>query len=178
MKSSIYEIISNLSQQILTAYPAFNVGYSYAKSDLQRGLILSRDGSKYIGFSDGEGNYFYIRVNDDISILQSKATTFSDCGAGIVEVYSCVLVAMMANSFAPAAVKDALLNEIMKAGHFVKKASIDPVNIIRTELKGLDKKKQDSAISKFDRFITVRLEFEAQRPYATSKCKIDLCNKC
>lgn len=175
MRSNIYEIVSELAQQIKAAYPVFAMVYPYAITDLSKGIILSADGNKYIAFSDVEGNYFYIRVGEDISVVKNKQTSFSDCDNGVVEIYNCVLVAMMREGFDPLQVKDALMSEIAIAGHQPRKQSVDPANIIRSELKGLNKKAQDLALSRFDSYITVKIEFEAQRYFSPSKCKIDLC---
>lgn len=174
MKSNIYGIISKLADRIKVAIPDFRTAYPYAKTDMERGLILSSDGFKFVNFIDTVGNYFYIRTGEDISVTTSKASSYSDCAAGIIEVYSCTLVAIMRKENDPLAVKDALLSVILAAGYKPKKQSVDSVAIIKVEAKKFEKE----VLTRFNPYIAVKIEFDVERQFSPNTCVVNLCETC
>jgi|GEM_PF-6563689 len=174
MKLNIYDIASNLVKLIKATIPDFRAGYPYVKTDLEKGLVLSADGTKYLNFEDLDGNYFYIRTGDEIGVTNSKASTFSDCAPGIIEVYGCTLIAVMKKENNALAVKDALLSVIMSAGHKPKKQSTNSVSIIKGEAKTF----APVILARFNPYIAVKIEFDIERQFSPDTCVINLCKTC
>lgn len=178
MKYNIYEILASLAKDIQSRYPTFASAYPLVKTDFEKGLTLSYDGKKWVNILDAEGNYFYIRIDAIVPASFSKSTTFSDCDLTITENYNCVLVAIASSDIDEILLKDALTAQVLSSGYVVNQNSFDMVSIMRGELKGIDKKVIESALSKMGNKIVVSITFKFQRIFSSSNCAIDICKTC
>src|SRR5690606_38179351 len=106
--------------RLLEHLPAFDEGYAYARMDPRRGLTVTQGNeAHYVGITDVEGDYFYIRVphsangNGINTISSVTAKSKQDCSVAIAQKCPCTLIAVMkdADEFR---LTDAIVNELLK----------------------------------------------------------------
>lgn len=175
--TTLYDILIEIRDQVKAKHPFFTTGYAFSRLYLDTGIVGSIDKNmKYIGVDDTKGDYFYIRIPDSIKTSHIKAK--ADCNVAIEESVSCSLVAIVkdANVFN---LKDSIVNVLLKTRVIaVTKQYIDPVAILKEELKGLKESVIKSSCAKIGNKTIVRIDFDIKRTFETNNCEYDICDTC
>lgn len=183
--TTFLDILIEIRDLMLENIPAFDEGFAYARLDPNIGLTVTQGNeARYIGITDVEGNYFYIRVPHSINgqyanaITSVAARSKQDCSVAIAQKCPCALVAVMkdANEFK---LSDAIVNELLKTKVIeIKAVWIDPVAIVEHEFKGLDTEAVNAVKARIGDQTIVRIDFDITRNFETHNCNYQICKPC
>ena len=183
--TTFLDILTEIKDLLLSNIPAFDKGFAYARLDTNKGLTVTQGKeAQYVGITDVEGDYFYIRIpyvaNGSYNnvITSTAAKSKQDCAVSIVQKCPCMLVAVMkdADEFR---LTDALVNELLKTKVIdVKAVWIDTVTIVEQEFKGLEKDAVESVKARISDRTIVRVDFDITRNFETHNCTYQICKPC
>lgn len=183
--TTFLDILTEIRDLLVGNIAAFDEGFAYARLDPNLGLTVTQGNeAHYVGITDVEGDYFYIRVPHTVTgpytnaITSVAAKSKQDCSVAIAQKCPCALVAVMkdANEFK---LSDALVNELMKTKVIeVKAVWIDPVAIVEQEFKGLDATAMNAVKARIGDRTIVRVDFDITRNFETHNCNYQLCKPC
>lgn len=175
--SNFRTILNEITDRLLGKIEIFDNGYAHARLDNKKGLLVTvGNEARYVGLSDIEGDYFYIRVPD--AVQSSAGKTRTDCQVALQQKYVCSLVAVVkeADEFELA---DAVANELMKTRTVqVKTVWVDAMAIIENEFRGLPRNSVDTIKSRLGERILVRIDFEIMRIFESHNCNYNFCKLC
>lgn len=183
--TTFLDILTEIKSMLLQHIPVFDEGYAYARLDPNLGLVVTQGNeARYVGITDVEGDYFYIRVPHSVNgqytsaITGAAARSKQDCSVAITQKCPCALVAIVkeADEFK---LSDALVNELLKTKVIeVKAIWIDPVAIVEQEFKGLDAATINIVKARIGDRTIVRIDFDITRNFETHNCNYQICKTC
>jgi hypothetical protein len=183
--TTFLDILTEIKDILLESITAFDQGYAYARLDPNLGLVVTQGNeAHYVGITDVEGDYFYIRVPHAVNgpypnaISSMSAKSKQDCSVAITQKCPCALVAVVkdADEFK---LSDALVNELLKTKVIeVKAVWIDPVIIVEQEFKGLDAAALNAVKARIGDRTLVRIDFDITRNFETHNCNYQICKPC
>jgi hypothetical protein len=175
--NTFLDILQDLRSRVLEHIAVFDQGYAYARPDNKKGLVVTTgDDARHVSITDLEGDYFYIRVPNAITNNTTKTKT--DCSVAIGQRHSCTLVAVV-REVDEFGLSDALVNELLRTKVIdVKAVWIDPIAIIESEFKGLDKRAVETAMSRIGNRTLVRVDFDITRIFESHNCSYNICKPC
>lgn len=183
--TTFLDILTEIRDLLVGSITAFDEGFPYARLDPNLGLVVTQGNeAHYVGITDVEGDYFYIRVPHTVTgsytnaITSVAAKSKQDCSVAIAQKCPCALVAVMkeADEFR---LSDALVNELLKTKVIeVKAVWIDPVAIVEQEFKGLDAAAMNAVKARIGDRTMVRVDFDITRNFETHNCNYQICRPC
>lgn len=182
--TTFLDILTEIRDLLLENISAFDEGFAYARLDPNLGLTVTQGNeAHYVGITDVEGDYFYIRVHSvngtHINAITSIAgKSKQDCSVAIAQKCPCAFVAVMkdADEFK---LSDAVVNELLKTKVIdVKAVWIDPVAIVEQEFKGLDAEAINAVKARIDNRTIIRVDFDITRNFETHNCTYQFCKQC
>lgn len=183
--TTFLDILTEIRDLLLENISAFDEGFAYARLDPNLGLTVTQGNeAHYVGITDVEGDYFYIRVPHSVNGTYINAITSiagkskQDCSVAIAQKCPCALVAVMkdADEFK---LSDAVVNELLKTKVIdVKAVWIDPVAIVEQEFKGLDAEAINAVKARIDNRTIIRVDFDITRNFETHNCTYQFCKQC
>lgn len=175
--TTFLEILTEIKELLLAGIPSLDNGYAYARQDASKGLVCTAgNDSEYVGINDVSGDYFYIRDNGSITCSPAKSKT--DCSVANAQKMPCSVVAVLKNAD-EFKLTDVITNILLKAKVIeVKALHLNPVNIIDSEFKGLDKSSVEKAKSNIGDRTIVKVDFDITRNFETHNCQTNICKSC
>jgi hypothetical protein len=174
--------IEALRNWILAHNKYLDTGFADAWQDPTSGLIAVGEKERIsVALDDHFGNYFYIRVNEEISYSASR----DQLTQGIIsqdETARCYLVAFVRGA-APKELVRCLLNSLIRyPNEYIRpvKSLVKREQVIVEELKAMDKGELEQILSRLDDLQAVRIEFQLTTIFRSvnDNCPCNPCPKC
>lgn len=173
--NKINDILHDIKTALLDSIKIFDKGFHYTRVLIDKGIVVSvnKSGFEYVGITDVNGNYFYIKVSEDVPAVAAKSSADSTYAAK--ENYQCSLIAV-AKSINELELKDAILNVLLKQSCVVKKSSVDSAAIAKAEFSTLKEEQLKRVLSRLDGFQLVKFDFVIERIFETNNCTYNICS--
>lgn len=176
----IRESLAAIKAHVLDYNTYFDRGYDDVELNTTRGFVVS--GETAVFPADNLGDYFYLRLPDNISFSNGNAYRVTDCANAAGGNINLVLVAVVKNSD-PVKVMENMIYTIQRLGDEVRitAATIDSAATILQELGKLPKANQLKALSDWNsRDAAISVTFTLTLTYEPRKkdCIVDPCLTC
>lgn len=170
-------IIHRLKDYIKTTNPYFGAGYADVYMDQTQGIV-NENGPVFP--NDTDGNYFYLRLPDNIGFVQGGEYIVQDCAQGLGASAQIVLVAIVKD-----ADEDLLLTNLVNTVQtFVANISFTGATykkevVTRSELSWMNGPDRDAALQRIpDDMAIVSLSFTITAPVVMNNCVVNPCKTC
>lgn len=170
-------MFDDLKEHIMTKNPYFDVGYDDVYQDETTGIVHN---SEPVFPADNLGNYFYLRLPNNIRFDSSNTFQYSECDNSPGKVYDMILVAVVANAN-PETLLDNLISTLGTFQHLVSFSSaiIQPAVVINQELSFMSKEDRDAALKRKPENLTiVSLSFSYTIETLINNCITEPCSTC
>ena len=174
--------IEGLKDWILINNKYFNTGFADAWQDPISGQIsVGEDERISVGLDDRYGNYFYIRVNEEIGYSASREQ-LRDGIISTEETARCFLVAIVKKA-APKELARCLLNSLIRYQmNLIRpiRSIIKREQVIANEMKGMEKEDLQYVLSNLAEVQAVLIEFQLTTIFhsISDKCPCEPCINC
>lgn len=145
MAKLLQQQLTNLRDFILTNNTYFDNGFDYVTQDGISGYVATND--KPVFPADDLGNYFYLRLPNQLGFDYNEIYKVSDCGGGVGVSYNVILVALVVD----ANTELLLQNMLTTLGNYnqnnikMTKILIHSEDVVSQELAKIDKSEIESA---------------------------------
>lgn len=171
-----------LKDWILEKNKYFNAGFADAWQDPLSGLIAIGNNERLsVGIDDRYGNYFYIRVNEEIGYSASREQ-LKDGVISTDETARCFLIAIVKNAL-PKELARCLLNSLIR----YQDQRIRPVrsiikreSVVASEMKDIGKESLQYILSNLKDVQVVSIEFQMTTIFHSinDNCPCEPCENC
>lgn len=129
---------------------------------------------------DNRGDYFYLRLPNNIQFVQGGEYVMTECSAGIAARATVVLVAFKADGDEDILLAN-LVNTLQASGKTIQfvSAIYRRETVVQEELRGQTKEVIDSALQRIpDRMAIVSVTFTVAAAVALNLCILNPCKSC
>lgn len=168
-------MFNQLLPYILEANPYFDNGFDDVYQDETTGIVHN---SQPIFPNDTLGNYFYLRLPNNIRFDSSNIYQLEECANTPAKVYDAILVACVADSN-PNTLLNNLLSTLAKFGDIgFGSASVQSEVVIRQELQKMSKESIDKALQNKPDISIVSIQFTYTETMQLNNCIVNPCVAC
>lgn len=170
--------VNTIKDLILQNNPYLHNGYTNVYQNTDYGIILE-DGSQAVFPASELGNYFYLRLPNNVNFRNGGEFTISDSIKGLGLIANIVLVACVSNAD-PDKLLENLLNTLMHSCEMnidFTSAIIHKNDVISQELAFMSEVQRSKAKANVpDRYTIVSLSFTLAHSFKFNKCIVNPCN--
>jgi len=179
MAKLLHQQLTKLRDFILTYNTYFDNGFDYVTQDGVTGYVANNEMQVFP--ADNFGNYFYLRLPNQLGFDYSELYKVSDCGGGVGVTYNIILVALVIDGDTEILVQNILttLGNYNQNNIQMTKILIHAEDVISQELAKIDKSEIQSAVQRVpynSSLCSVHFKFTVPYVYQSLSCIINPCS--
>lgn len=173
----IIEKLNTLRDYIKTSNPYFTNGYSLVYQD--QGVWYGEDEKKAVFPSDIDGNYFYFRLPNNVTLTNDDSYKIGNCVNAVQAQANIILVAFVKDADGDLLATNLINTLQTRNGVSFQSAIISKETVVRQELSFLSVTEIQAALQRIPKNTAiVSVNFLFTVPIAINNCIVNPCKEC